>query len=360
MSQPAKEPALFKKSRIYLVLLICIGLSGFIVFRETQKANFSVDNISWTGWTFFCLFLGLIMMVGRDFFYMVRLKMLAPDKLTWRQTLNVILLWEFASALSPGVVGGTAVAMFILKREGINLGKSTAMVMLTAIFDNLFYLLLLPCLFIWLPLDNLFPAGNSWVISSGKWVFWIGYAAVAVFNLIMILSVFFYPVIICRIVLGIFKIPFLKKHSEKAIRFTNEITYASREVRKKNAFFWVKFFLATGGSWICRFLVLNFVLLAFLELGLLEHLILLARQLVMWMILIIPTTPGGAGLAEMLFTDFLADIAGTGTLILTMAFIWRGLSNYLYLIIGSILLPRWLVSTKKAQISRESASEPSK
>ena len=109
----------------------------------------------------------------------------------------------------------------------------------------------------------------------------------------------------------------------------------------------MKFFIATGGSWICRFLVLNFVLFAFLELGVIEHLVLLARQLVMWMILIIPTTPGGAGLAEMLFTDFLADIAGTGTLILTMAFIWRGLSSYLYLIIGSILLPRWLVKTRK-------------
>ena len=357
MSQTAKAPGLFKKSRIYLVLVLCIALSAIIVYRETQKSNFSIDNITWSGWAFFCLFLALLMMVGRDFFYMVRLKMLAPNQLSWRQTLNVILLWEFASALSPGVVGGTAVAMFILKREGINLGKSTAMVMLTAIFDNLFYLLLLPFLFIWLPLDQLFPAENSWIISSGKWVFWIGYGAVALFNSIMILSVFFYPVIISRFVLGIFKLSFLKKYKDKAIQFTNEITHASREVRKKKKGFWVRFFMATGGSWICRFLVLNFVLLAFLELGIIDHLVLLARQLVMWMILIIPTTPGGAGLAEMLFTDFLADIAGTGTLILTMAFLWRGLSNYLYLIIGSILLPRWLVKTKKSVLSMESDAE---
>ena len=343
----AEKPSLFKKSRIYLVLIVCIGLSGYVIFRETQKANFSVDTIEWTGWTFFCLFMGLVMMVGRDFFFMIRLKMLAPDQLSWKQTLNVILLWEFASAMSPGVVGGTSVAMFILKREGINLGKSTAMVMITSIFDNLFYLLLLPILFIWLPLDSLFPEGNSWVVESGRWVFWIGYMAFALFSLLMILSVFFYPIIIRKFAMNLVRIPFLKKYQLGAEKFADNVTIASQEMRAKKYFFWVKFFLATGGSWICRFLVLNFVLYAFLELGLIEHLIVLARQLVMWMVLIIPSTPGGSGVAEMLFTDFLADIAGTGTLILTMAFIWRGLSSYLYLIIGSILLPRWLVKTRK-------------
>jgi uncharacterized protein (TIRG00374 family) len=291
--------------------------------------------------------MGLVMMVGRDFFYMVRLKMLAPNQLTWKKSFNVIILWEFASALSPGVVGGTAVAMFILKREGINLGKSTTMVMLTAIFDNLFYLLLLPFLFIWLPLDSLFPIGNSWVVAGGRWFFWMGYATVALFNLLMTLSIFCYPVIIRKIIMGIIKLPFLKKYKSRAEKLSHDVTAASKEVRVKNMFFWLRFFAATGGSWICRFLVLNFVLFAFLELGIIEHLTLLARQLVMWMILIIPTTPGGAGIAEMLFTDFLADIAGTGTLILTMAFIWRGLSSYLYLLIGSLFLPRWLIKTRK-------------
>jgi glycosyltransferase 2 family protein len=82
------------------------------------------------------------MMVFRDLAYMVRIRMLTNRQLSWKQSMNVILVWEFASALTPGVVGGSAVAMFILQREKIALGKSTAIVLVTAILDNFFYILI--------------------------------------------------------------------------------------------------------------------------------------------------------------------------------------------------------------------------
>ena len=41
--------------------------------------------------------------------------------------------------LLPLVVGGTAVAIFILNREGLSFGKSIAYAWLTAVLDNLFF-----------------------------------------------------------------------------------------------------------------------------------------------------------------------------------------------------------------------------
>ena len=51
------------------------------------------------------------------------------------------MLWEFSSAVTPGIVGGTGVALYILNKEGLSVGKSTSTVMLTALFDQLFYMM---------------------------------------------------------------------------------------------------------------------------------------------------------------------------------------------------------------------------
>lgn len=39
---------------------------------------------------------------------------LSDGHLSWRQSFNVTFLWEFASALTPSVVGGSGIAMFII------------------------------------------------------------------------------------------------------------------------------------------------------------------------------------------------------------------------------------------------------
>ena len=74
-----------------------------------------------------------------------------------------------------------------------------------------------------------------------------------------------------------------------------------------------------------------------------DHLIILARQLLMWLAMLVTPTPGGSGMAEYvfseLFVDYTAKTVVTGA---TLAILWRTLSYYPYLLIGSILLPRWL------------------
>jgi len=51
----------------------------------------------------------------------IRIRALTDQELSWRQSFNVIMLWEFASALAPGMLGGGFVfAIFILNRERIN------------------------------------------------------------------------------------------------------------------------------------------------------------------------------------------------------------------------------------------------
>lgn len=72
-----------------------------------------------------------------------------------------------------------------------------------------------------------------------------------------------------------------------------------------------------------------------------DHFLIYARQLVMWVILLISPTPGGSGIAEFAFSGFLEEFSPDG-LAGIQATLWRLFSYYPYLIVGSIVLPVWL------------------
>jgi hypothetical protein len=137
----------------------------------------ALSAINWNSKTFLWLGVALLFMVGRDFFYMLRIRLLTNKELTWKSSFSVIMLWEFASALSPGVVGGAAVAMFILKREKIALGRSTAIVLITTLFYNLFYIILIPFVFLFIGQADLFPRETTGSLTV-QYVFWIGFSVI--------------------------------------------------------------------------------------------------------------------------------------------------------------------------------------
>ena len=125
------------------------------------------------------MLVGLLMMCLRDVAYMYRIRVLTDNKISWRNSFDVIMLWEFSSAVTPGIVGGTGVALYILNKEGLNTGKSTATVMLTALFDQLFYIVTVPIVILMVGTQNLFPVALQkeffGIVFSVKGIFVIGF-----------------------------------------------------------------------------------------------------------------------------------------------------------------------------------------
>src|ERR1039458_5438200 len=100
----------------------------------------TITSINWTWYSTFWLFITLMSMVVRDFFYMVRIRVLTEFEINWATSFTVIMLWEFASAVMPALLGGGFVfAVFILNREKVNMGKSITAVMLSSFLDGLFF-----------------------------------------------------------------------------------------------------------------------------------------------------------------------------------------------------------------------------
>ncbi|MFW5872685.1 MAG: hypothetical protein ACOCVN_01740, partial [bacterium] len=103
--------------------------------------------------------------------------------------------------------------------------------------------------------------------------------------------------------------------------------------------------LATFFSWTARYWVLNMLLISFFTVkvyGLQSHLIIFARQLAMWIMMLVSPTPGASGFSEYVFARYLGEFIPIAGFVVIMALTWRLVTYYPYLVIGVILLPKWI------------------
>ncbi len=308
---------------------------------KRMTATETLRSIDWTWHSTWWIVLAVVATAFRDLGYIYRLRVLSDGHLSWRQSFNVTFLWEFASALTPSVVGGSGIAMFIIGREGIALGRATAIVLVTALMDELFYVIMVPIVFVAVGMDHLFPD----TLNHAFWglpvqtIFWIGYGFIVLLVAIIFYSVFFRPRAFKLTLLNVFKLPFLRRWRPQVVKVGDDIAITSTELKGKRKRFWAKAFAATCFSWANRFLVINLIAAAFFSVN--DHLLLYARQLIMWVILLISPTPGGSGIAEIAFAGFFRDLLPAVGYIGAIAIIWRLLSYYLYLVMGTLVLPKW-------------------
>ena len=346
--QPPKSSPVGKIKTRNAIYPILIGLAvvGWMLYKDFDPAVFSNITFSWG--TVCWIFVAFLCMFARDLGYIIRIKVFSDGQLSWAQAFRVIMLWEFTSAITPSAVGGTSVAILYVHKEGISVGKSSAMVMLTSFFDELYFVIMFPLMILAVGKAQLFDLSEvtgSFLSMSLMTVALVGYFLKLAWTLILSYGLFINPRGLKWLLLKIFKIKPLRRWYRAVNNVGTDIILSSRELKKKKAGFWVKSFLSTFLSWSSRYLVANALILAFF--GYADQLLLFARQLVMWIMLLIMPTPGGSGFAEYIFTHFLGDLmpvapelqVAAGTL---LAVVWRLITYYPYLIIGAVLFPKWV------------------
>ena len=133
---------------IWPVLIGIIATVGYIFYKDViagdGEIRKAISAVEWTGNSFLWVFAGFLMMFIRDIGYIWRMWILTDKKLSLRAAFEVTLLWEFFSAMSPSVVGGSAFAIYMLIKEKISAGRSTAIIFIAIFLDEVFYLLVLP------------------------------------------------------------------------------------------------------------------------------------------------------------------------------------------------------------------------
>ena len=326
-------------------ILIGLAVVGYMFWRDFDPAVFNDIYFSWI--SIFWLLLAFLCMFGRDLGYVIRIRVLSGGQLSWYQAFRVIMLWEFTSAVTPSAVGGTSVAIIYVHKEGIGLGRSSAIVMLTSFLDELYFIVMFPLVIAVVGFDNLFDISmQSGLLTKSLMTFaMIGYGLKLIWVIVLSYGLFINPRGLKWLLMKIFKLRFLRRWYRDVNIVGTDIINSSNEIRRKSWRFWFKSGLATCLSWSSRYLVANALVLAFFAVS--DQLLLFARQLVLWVMMLVMPTPGGSGFAELFFTKYCADLievpvalqAGAATLI---AFLWRGVTYYPYLAIGAVVFPRWL------------------
>lgn len=329
-------------------IIIGLGVVGYLFYKEFNPRAF--DVITFSRWSVFWLVIAFCFMGLRDFGYMLRLRILTDGMLSLRQSFRVIMLWEFTSAITPSAVGGTAVATLYVNKEGLSVGRSSAVVMITSFLDELYFILFFPIVLLIVSPTALFglgiTTGGAVKFSEDLFLFClIGYIVKFLWVVVLSYGLFFNPRGLKWLLMLIFKLPILRRWKHGANRAGTDIIHSSEEYRKKPLSFWAKAFGTTFLSWTSRYCVVNALLLAFFAVG--DHVLIFARQLAMWIIMLISPTPGGSGFAEYVFTRYLGefipvDAALLGSVVIAMALLWRMVSYYPYLLIGAIIFPRWI------------------
>jgi len=345
-SSPIRQ--LMSPGKIFIPIGIGLAIVAYFIINDYNEQKQALSAISWT-WTSTMWFaVALVMVALRDLGYMIRIRILTDNKLNWRQAFDIIMLWEFASSITPSVVGGSGVAIFIVNRENIPLGRSTAVVMITAFLDELFYVLMVPMVLLIVGLDNLFPVSMQkeffGYMLGAREIFIVGYVFILLLISVIWLGIFKFPNAARALIIRVFSVSFLKRWKKGAEETGNDLVITRAELKTKPFSFWVKAFVATFLSWTARFWVVNFLILSFtiIDISLLDHFLIYARQLVMWVILLISPTPGGSGIAEVAFSGFLQEFIAPAGLAISIGVIWRIISYYPYLLMGAIILPRWI------------------
>jgi uncharacterized protein (TIRG00374 family) len=332
--------ATLNPNKVWFPVLIGLGIV-FLMFYLDPNINAQTLKGVFDG-SIWWILLAIVVILCRDIGYMYRIRAVTDQQLTWGRALYVIILWEFASAVTPSVVGGSAVAIFILNKEGIKLGKAIAYVMVTAILDNLFFVIGAPII-LYFAQGHIFPASRMMEMRLGRSLevlFWVSYGLYASYSLVMALALFYKPRVFKWVLLKIYSIRWLKKWKHSANEYGNQIIEASKELIGKNYKYWVPIVGATIFIWSSRYLMLNALIGAYESLSISEHVVIFARQVIMWIVMMISPTPGSSGTAEFFFGQFFAEFLNGYTFVTSI--LWRMLSYYPYLILGAIFLPRWI------------------
>ncbi|GHA69131.1 lysylphosphatidylglycerol synthase transmembrane domain-containing protein [Pontibacter akesuensis] len=327
----------FSPVKVLIPVFLGLAATAWLFIKDdkvSELKGLAQANIWW-------LVAALAVLVVRDFGYMFRIRHLTDKFLTWRNSLDVIMLWEFASAVTPSVVGGTTVATIILNKEGIPLGKSLAYVMLTAVLDNMFFIVAAPIALL-VSQGEVFPTFNldPSDVAKLKSAFYISYGLIAVYTFLMIYALFVKPRAFKWLLLRATSIGFLRKWRVNAFQHGNEIMWASQQLKGKDTAYWTKAIVSTVFVWSARYFLLNCLIAAFVDVDFSEHLLIISRNLIFWIVMLIAITPGGAGIVEMAFPSFFGLFLGGFSSVVVV--LYRLITYYPYLILGSVFLPKWI------------------
>ena len=284
---------------------------------------------------------GLFIAVGvtllRVYFSAAKLRYLADKEIGWAKCFRIMLTWDFASAVTPSTIGGAPIATYAMTREGMKLGKSSAIILYGVLLDQFYYALAVPILLLAGFYYQVIPPEIGFV---GNLTMVLLYTGLLLYAGFLTYGLMINPSSIKRIITWIFRWPLLNRLSDKVNAEADNLEEYSIEIRKKPIGFFLKAMFFTTMGWLCKVALPVIVVLSLLP-G--PEILLILRSLAMNLAFLVIPTPGGSGGVEGLFAVFLGPLISRTSFIGLAVFAWRIITYYISIGLG-IVAASWYVN----------------
>lgn len=358
IEQNTPDKKIFSLWKVFLPVAIGLTVVVLMFLHDARREDlaqvlsdfhFDYRTAMFIGLAFLCMF-------GRDFGLSWRFRELTNRTLSWRSAVEVDLLCEFTSCVTPSAVGGSALGMVFLNSKGIEFGKATTLMMTTLFLDELFFVLFSPLMVFLTPAGEIFASGGESFTHGLRLTFWIVYTVLAAYTFLLFVGIIWKPVWISKTLRKLFSWKILRKWQGSAVTLADNMIATSKELKSKSFWYWLKVFSGTALSWTSRFLVVNVLFFGLVPGTDPMQWVIFAREFVIWVVLMVSPTPGGSGLSEWIFTEYYGDVVPTAAMALVLAVFWRVITYYFYLLVGACIVPGWLKGEMRRYKERKATS----
>ena len=331
------------KMKIVIPILLGLLVVGYLMwkqfdFDEIRKIDWHFSVFIWSG-------IAVLVYVLRHLALSWRLVLFSENHFSFRKAIEVIFIWEFASAVSPTSFGGTAVVTYILAQEQIKSSKSITIILYSVVVDTAFLLLAVILLFTFAGASIVGPDAVN-AREMGNYIYsFIGILVfMAAYGFFFFYGLFINPKKIKQAICYLSRIKWLAKYKDTLIQTGDGEIVASHELSHKKWNYHLNVLLATAIAWILRFSLINFIIIALISgtgMDPYSQLVLFGRNVGIYVQTAFTPTPGASGFSEIMFGGMYSDFVPIGVALL-IALVWRMISYYSYLFAGVIIVPNWI------------------
>jgi uncharacterized protein (TIRG00374 family) len=329
-----KKPSSFFSWK-YLVLSLLLSLASMAVV-----VYITYDPEVWTYLKpkrFPGLVIAIVVSIMRLWFQAAKIRFLADNELSWLAAFRVVLSWDFTSSVTPSTVGGAPMATYAMSKEGIRMGKSSAIMIYSVLTDQIWFALTIPILIVigfYLPVV---PQNIGWV---GESTMFLIYAALLSYAGLLAYGVFKNPAGIKRVVKAVFRLPLLRKYRDSVEEEAENLEIYASKLRNKPISFLIKAMGLTALTWLARIWLPTIVILSMLPADVLLSFL---RSMSMNYAFLVMPTPGGSGGVEGLFAIFQGPLIDRKVFIGISVFLWRVISYYISIGLG-MMATTWYIN----------------
>jgi hypothetical protein len=312
--------------------LAVLGVIAAFTFDPGEMGQMVANLDPW-------MILAAAVMVGvRILFGGWRLSHVSRGRLSLPAGLRGQLAWDFASNITPSLVGGAPLAAMYVSRDSkvsrtptVPVGEVGAFVVFVMLLDQCWFAIMAPLVLVTAGFMEVIPSslGSVGMITTVLYL-----VLFMMWTVVFGYGTLFRPELLQRLIDWIFRLRWLRRFRDRVSLEMAEYRERATIIRQQPLSFFTKGMVLTGGTWIARYLLAVFIIASVVPD--LDLVLAGMRSIAMTLGSLVLPTPGGAGGIEGLYVLFFGSLMPKAYVVPTLL-IWRLMAYYVFVAVGIVL-----------------------